>query len=164
MKSVRRFVALLVLLSVHVHRRRAQTDGSHRRDRARRDRRAGRGRPRRITVGGRVRSVGSDSVGHYRLDGLPAGTYRVVATHVGLAPATLDATVADAAAPVTLDLTLGSVVTAESVSVTGIAPGATLDTPTRCGQPPGPDRTRDAGDAQRHDLHRSAGPRPRVDD
>ena len=130
MKSVRLFVALLVLLSF-TSIVAAQTTGAI--EGTVRDATGApvAGARVEITVGGRVRTVGSDSVGHYRLDGLPAGTYRVVATHVGLAPATLHATVADAAAPVPLDLTLGSVVTAESVSVTGIAPGASLDTPTR---------------------------------
>ena len=130
MKSVRLFVALLVLLSF-TSIVAAQTTGAI--EGTVRDATGApvAGARVEITVGRRVRTVGSDSVGHYRLDGLPAGTYRVVATHVGLAPATLHATVADAAAPVPLDLTLGSVVTAESVSVTGIAPGASLDTPTR---------------------------------
>ena len=80
-----------------------------------------------LTVAGRTRSVGTDSAGRYRFDGVPPASYRVVATHVGLAPSSADATVADGA--VSLDLTLGNVVASENVSVAGVAPGATLDTP-----------------------------------
>ena len=45
-----------------------------------------------LTVAGRTRSVGTDSAGRYRFDGVPPGSYRVVATHVGLAPSSADAT------------------------------------------------------------------------
>ena len=81
-----------------------------------------------VTVDGRARSVGSDSAGRFRFDGLPAGGYTVVATHVALAPATANVAVGDSVAAV--ELTLGNVTATETVSVAGVAPGATLDTPT----------------------------------
>lgn len=81
-----------------------------------------------VAVGGQTRSVGTDSGGHFRFEALPPGTYTVVSTYPGLAPSTLDATVTDAMT--TVELTLGSVVASETVSVSGVAPGATLDTPT----------------------------------
>jgi hypothetical protein len=81
-----------------------------------------------VNVNGRNRSVGTDSVGQFRFDDVPPGSYSVVATHVALAPSTADVTVAEAATSV--ELKLGNVVASETVSVAGVAPGATLDTPT----------------------------------
>lgn len=81
-----------------------------------------------LVVAGQTRSVGTDSAGRFRFDSVPAGTYKVTASHVALAPASTDVTVADGAASV--DLTLGNVTASETVSVAGVAPGATLDTPT----------------------------------
>ena len=82
-----------------------------------------------LTVGTDTRTVGTDGDGRYRFDAVPAGAHRLVAMHVGLAPATAEATVTEA--PQSIDLTLGSVVAAESVSVSGVAVvGATLDSPS----------------------------------
>jgi iron complex outermembrane receptor protein len=86
-----------------------------------------------VTVGGRSRSVRADSIGLYRFDGLPPGTYRVVARHLGLAPVTADVGITDTARAITVDLTLGTVVASEVVSVAAVAPGAALDTPTAAG-------------------------------
>lgn len=80
-----------------------------------------------LVVAGRVRSVGTDETGHYRFDAVPAGSHRLMATHVALAPATTEAAVTDDV--VSLDLTLGNVVASESVSVAGIGGTPTLDTP-----------------------------------
>ncbi len=81
-----------------------------------------------LTVAGQNRTATTDAEGRYRFDTVPDGAHRVTATHTGMAPVTADVTVASGAA--TLDLTFGSVVVSEDVSVTGIAPGATLNTPT----------------------------------
>jgi iron complex outermembrane receptor protein len=80
-----------------------------------------------VTIAGRTQSVGTDSTGRYRFDDVPPGTYRVVATHAALTPATADVTVADI--PASLNLTLRNVVASEQVSVAGVASGVTLDTP-----------------------------------
>lgn len=85
------------------------------------------------TVAGRSRSATSDTAGRYRFDALPSGIYRIVATHAGLAPGRADVTVTDAGNAVVADLTLGSVVASETVSVEGVNPGATLDTPAKAG-------------------------------
>ena len=81
-----------------------------------------------VVVGGQTRAVGTDSAGRFRFDAVPAGSYKVVASHVALAPSSAEALVTDAVASV--ELTLGNVVASETVSVSGVAPGATLDTPT----------------------------------
>ena len=81
-----------------------------------------------LVVAGQTRSAVSDSAGHYRFDSVPEGRHRVTAIHPGMASVSAEATVA--AGPVALDLTLGSVVVSENVSVTGVSPGVTLDAPT----------------------------------
>ncbi len=86
-----------------------------------------------LTVAGRGRSVGSDTGGHYRFEGLPPGIYRVVATHVGLVPVSVEVKIAEAGTTTAADLTLGNVVASEMISVSGVAPGATLDTPAAAG-------------------------------
>lgn len=84
-----------------------------------------------IVVGDRPRTTSTDDAGHYRFEGLPPGTYRVVATHAGIAPAEGEVTIAAASGTsLTLDLTFGSVVVAEAVSVAGAMRSASLDTPT----------------------------------
>lgn len=80
-----------------------------------------------VSVAGQTRAVATDGAGHYRFEGVPAGRYRLTASYSGMAQASADAVVADAG--VTQDLTFGSVVVSESVSVTGVAAGATLDKP-----------------------------------
>ncbi len=83
-----------------------------------------------LTVAGRTRSVDADSVGRYRFDGVPPGRHRLVARYIGLAPASIDATVAASAPATTVNLTLGNVVASDTVSVSGVASGATLDAPS----------------------------------
>lgn len=80
------------------------------------------------TVSGQPRTVVTDAEGRYQFGNLPDGTYHVTATHTGMAPVAADVTVSGGAT--TQDLAFGSVVVSEDVSVTGVAPGATLNTPT----------------------------------
>src|SRR5579862_799301 len=61
------------------------------------------------------RSATSDSLGHYRISGLPAGTYSLVAVKKGFAP--YSATLIVAAAPQALDITLSLAPVEEKVTV-----------------------------------------------
>lgn len=81
-----------------------------------------------LAVSGQTRDTATDATGHFRFDGVPAGRHRLTATYTGMAPVSMDATVADGV--VTQDLAFSSVVVSESVSVTGVAAGASLDRPT----------------------------------
>lgn len=73
-------------------------------------------------------TASSDTVGRYRIDGLTAGRFTVLVERAGFAPAM--STVELTTTGVSVDLTLGNVVGSEAVTVTGIAPQATLDEQT----------------------------------
>lgn len=78
-----------------------------------------------IVVAGQTRALASDESGHYHFDGVPAGHYRLTATFTAMA----SVEVSVVGGVVTQDLVFSSVVVSESVSVTGIAAGGSLDRP-----------------------------------
>jgi len=81
-----------------------------------------------VVVAGQVRTVVADGEGRYRMENVPDGSHRITASFPNMS--SVSATAVVSGGSITVDLALGNPVVREDVSVTGVAPAATLDSPT----------------------------------